>query len=333
MGGPRNIGVELIGAASCTPPTSFLTSNGKQTDKHQPRHCPRRSGRPRIGDPLNRRNIPTTASARIHATHEDRHLEHQRRQGPHRGAAGWLKAAVPTSSACRRSRASDRGLPGERDRGARIQRRRARPEGLQWRGAAVEDAARGCSARPAGRARRGPVALHRGRGAAGRRRRSGRRRSICRTAIRSAPRSSTTSSPGWPASRPTRARCWRSRSRWCWPATTTSFPSRCDAKHPSRLDRGRAVPAAVARRLRRRLQASASPMPSAPATRRPGVYTFWDYQAGAWQKDNGIRIDHLLLSPQAADRLGGAGIDKSRARLGEAVGPRAGMGGARYRLR
>jgi exodeoxyribonuclease-3 len=32
-------------------------------------------------------------------------------------------------------------------------------------------------------------------------------------------------------------------------------------------------------------------------------YTFWDYQAGAWQKDHGIRIDHLLLSPQAADRL------------------------------
>ncbi len=32
-------------------------------------------------------------------------------------------------------------------------------------------------------------------------------------------------------------------------------------------------------------------------------YTFWDYQAGAWQKDHGIRIDHFLLSPQAADRL------------------------------
>jgi exodeoxyribonuclease-3 len=32
-------------------------------------------------------------------------------------------------------------------------------------------------------------------------------------------------------------------------------------------------------------------------------YTFWDYQAGAWQKDHGIRIDHLALSPQAADRL------------------------------
>jgi exodeoxyribonuclease III len=41
-----------------------------------------------------------------------------------------------------------------------------------------------------------------------------------------------------------------------------------------------------------------------------GLFTFWDYQAGAWQKDNGIRIDHLLLSPQAADRLASAGIDR-----------------------
>ncbi|HEY7669755.1 MAG TPA: exodeoxyribonuclease III [Hyphomicrobium sp.] len=42
----------------------------------------------------------------------------------------------------------------------------------------------------------------------------------------------------------------------------------------------------------------------------PGVYTFWDYQAGAFQKDDGIRIDHLLLSPQAADRLTAAGVDR-----------------------
>ncbi|RYC31837.1 exodeoxyribonuclease III [Lichenibacterium minor] len=41
-----------------------------------------------------------------------------------------------------------------------------------------------------------------------------------------------------------------------------------------------------------------------------GVYSFWDYQAGAWQKDRGIRIDHLLLSPRAADRLRSAAIDK-----------------------
>ncbi len=40
------------------------------------------------------------------------------------------------------------------------------------------------------------------------------------------------------------------------------------------------------------------------------LYTFWDYQAGAWQKNNGIRIDHLLLSPQAADRLVSVTIHK-----------------------
>lgn len=40
-------------------------------------------------------------------------------------------------------------------------------------------------------------------------------------------------------------------------------------------------------------------------------YTYWDYQAGAWQKDHGLRIDHLLLSPQAADRLTGVGIDRA----------------------
>jgi exodeoxyribonuclease-3 len=40
------------------------------------------------------------------------------------------------------------------------------------------------------------------------------------------------------------------------------------------------------------------------------LYTFWDYTAGAWQKNDGIRIDHILMSPQAADRLQAAGIDK-----------------------
>jgi len=41
-----------------------------------------------------------------------------------------------------------------------------------------------------------------------------------------------------------------------------------------------------------------------------GLYTFWDYQAGAWNKNNGIRIDHVLLSPQAADRLTAVAIDR-----------------------
>ena len=46
----------------------------------------------------------------------------------------------------------------------------------------------------------------------------------------------------------------------------------------------------------------------------PHRYTFWDYQGGAWQRDQGIRIDHLLLTPPAADRLLASGID---------AGPRA----------
>ena len=40
------------------------------------------------------------------------------------------------------------------------------------------------------------------------------------------------------------------------------------------------------------------------------LWTFWDYQAGAWQRDAGFRIDHLMLSPEAADRLVDAGVDK-----------------------
>jgi exodeoxyribonuclease-3 len=41
-----------------------------------------------------------------------------------------------------------------------------------------------------------------------------------------------------------------------------------------------------------------------------GVWTYWDYQAGAWQRDHGFRIDHALLSPELADRLVAAGVDK-----------------------
>ncbi len=40
------------------------------------------------------------------------------------------------------------------------------------------------------------------------------------------------------------------------------------------------------------------------------TYTFWDYQAGAWQKNNGIRIDHMLLSPEAANHMKSAEIEK-----------------------
>ncbi|MGE3690679.1 MAG: exodeoxyribonuclease III [Novosphingobium sp.] len=44
---------------------------------------------------------------------------------------------------------------------------------------------------------------------------------------------------------------------------------------------------------------------------RGGVWTYWDYQAGAWQRDHGFRIDHALLSPELADRLVACGVDKA----------------------
>ncbi|WP_146589232.1 exodeoxyribonuclease III [Puniceibacterium confluentis] len=45
-------------------------------------------------------------------------------------------------------------------------------------------------------------------------------------------------------------------------------------------------------------------------TQGPGHYSFWDYQAGAWDRNNGIRIDHFLLSPACADMLTACEIDR-----------------------
>ncbi len=45
--------------------------------------------------------------------------------------------------------------------------------------------------------------------------------------------------------------------------------------------------------------------------REPHRYTYWDYQQGRWSRDEGLRIDHLLVSPHAADRLAGCAIDKA----------------------
>lgn len=42
----------------------------------------------------------------------------------------------------------------------------------------------------------------------------------------------------------------------------------------------------------------------------PDSYTFWDYTSGSWQRNNGIRIDHALLSPQAADKMTGCVIHR-----------------------
>ena len=80
------------------------------------------------------------------------------------------------------------------------------------------------------------------------------------------------------------------------------IPEAEDAKNPAAWT-GDALFQPESRRAFRALKnlglADASELGGQPA----GSFTFWDYQAGAWQRDHGIRIDFALLSPQAADRF------------------------------
>jgi exodeoxyribonuclease III len=87
------------------------------------------------------------------------------------------------------------------------------------------------------------------------------------------------------------------------------IPEPADAKNPAAWT-GDALYQPESRTAYRRLLALG--LTDAVRSSHPGagIYTFWDYQAGAWQKDHGIRIDHLLMSPQAADMTTGAGIDR-----------------------
>ena len=64
------------------------------------------------------------------------------------------------------------------------------------------------------------------------------------------------------------------------------------------------------RQALRRLEALGLTDAVRAVTDAPKTYTYWDYQAGAWQKNNGIRIDHLMLSPEAANRLQSVSIEK-----------------------
>ncbi len=86
------------------------------------------------------------------------------------------------------------------------------------------------------------------------------------------------------------------------------IPERTDAKRPDAWT-GDALFQPESRAGWRRLLALGLTDAVRACHPEPGVYTFWDYQAGAFQKNDGIRIDHLLLSPQAADRMMAAGVD------------------------
>lgn len=87
------------------------------------------------------------------------------------------------------------------------------------------------------------------------------------------------------------------------------IPEAIDARHPEQW-LGDALFQPATRQAFRRLINLGFTEAIRAVTDQPDVYTFWDYQAGAWQKNNGIRIDHLLLSPEAANRFASASVEK-----------------------
>jgi len=87
------------------------------------------------------------------------------------------------------------------------------------------------------------------------------------------------------------------------------IPEPIDAKHPEQWVND-ALFQPETRRAFRRLEGLGFLDAIRSATDSGDTFTFWDYQAGAWQKNNGIRIDHLMLSPEAANRLVSASIEK-----------------------
>jgi len=87
------------------------------------------------------------------------------------------------------------------------------------------------------------------------------------------------------------------------------IPEPIDARHPEAW-LGDALFQPETRQAFRRLKNLGFTEAVRAVTDAPDIYTFWDYQGGAWQKNNGIRIDHLLLSPEAANRFAAASIEK-----------------------
>ena len=109
---------------------------------------------------------------------------------------------------------------------------------------------------------------------------------------------------GWMARLKAHAKglCWPTRKPSSWRAISTSSPS---PKTPTDPKDGSATPLfqPESRAAWRGFINLGLTDAHAAVGAEPHAYTFWDYQAGAWQRDHGIRIDHMLLSPEAADRL------------------------------
>ena len=121
---------------------------------------------------------------------------------------------------------------------------------------------------------------------------------------------------GWSGCASTPRSCLPRSGRRCCAATGTSCPRTATSSRCARPQQRRGDAARSARRRGGGSSIRAGPMRCARSTRtRSKLYTFWDYTAGCWQRDLGFRLDHLLCSPEAADRLRGAGVDRwARAR-------------------
>jgi exodeoxyribonuclease-3 len=88
------------------------------------------------------------------------------------------------------------------------------------------------------------------------------------------------------------------------------IPTPADAKHPDKWVND-ALFQPESRAKFRELTAAGMTDAVRAASDDPGLYTFWDFQSNAFSRDDGIRIDHLMLSAQAADKLAAAGIDRA----------------------
>ena len=134
--------------------------------------------------------------------------------------------------------------------------------------------------------------------------------SICRTAIRSPGRNSTTSSPGSSGCTRTRDKLLRRKCPSCSPAITTSRRPRSTSIRPNHGTTTRSCSPRAARPMP---SSSSKAGPTALRKLHPGerIYTFWHYMRHRWERDAGLRLDHLLLSPSLAPRLEDAGVDRA----------------------
>ena len=241
----------------------------------RPRPEAAQGGRPgfdRGGPPARRwpaRSRPGPAGCRADA---DRDLQHQRRRtsGWRTCSPGWRRRE-PDVVCLQELKAADAGLPARGARGGGLRRGLARAAGLERRRDPRARRRAGPDPRRAARRSGRPPAR-----ATSRRRSRGvlSPRSTRRTATRSRGRSSTTSSPGMQRLRRARGRAAGGRAcRWCWPATTTSCPSRATSIRPRSYDDNALVqPESRARPIARLLDAGLDRRAPRAASRRAGLH-------------------------------------------------------------